>query len=144
MAGDWVPIKERGCTGWSSLLFENKLCCCVYSWPSSSPHWLFQKRNKAHVKPPSPSYFIKFACVYWPGGLMDSMSIQVNGFLSVVVISVFNSWCRNHVFGALSSLFYVFFLLIFTSNWYFILLYVLWFIFDTKPSGWFKIPLIIH
>ena len=36
---------------------------------------------------------------------MDSMSIQMNGFSSVAVISVFNSWYMNHFCGALTLLF---------------------------------------
>ena len=42
--------------------------------PTLIAHWPSQKRDKGHVKPPSPSYFINDICLYWPSGPMDSMS----------------------------------------------------------------------
>ena len=62
------------------------------SWHSSPPHWLSQKRNRVHVKPPSLSYFINFVGLCQPGGLMVSMLARVNEFSWILVSLVFDSW----------------------------------------------------
>jgi len=73
------------------------------SWPSSPPHWLSQKRNTAHVKPPSPFYFINRTYLHWPGGLMEMMFVGWDGFSRVVATFVFDSWCMYSFSGALTS-----------------------------------------
>ena len=121
-------------------------CCryCTWSWPSSPPHWLSQKRNGVHVKSPSLSYSINFVGLYRLGGLMVSMLAWVNTFSRVPVRFVFDSWCMYIFLWALTSLFYEFlvtfyFLLIF----YFSLCSSL-ILLDIKSSGLIKIAIISH
>ena len=115
-----------------------------YSWPSSPPHWLSQKRNRAQVKPLSLSYFINFAGMYRPGGLMVIALAWVKGFSWFLVSRVFDSWCMYIFWWALTLLFYQF-LVTFISYWYFIFPYVLLrFLLDIKSSGLIKIALVSH
>ena len=77
------------------------------SWPGSPPHWLSQKRNKAHVKALRPSYFINSLSLYWQGGLTANVVVWADGFSRVLVSFVFDSWWMYIFCGALTSLFYV-------------------------------------
>ena len=90
----------------------------VASWPSSPPHWLSRKRNTGHMKPPSPSYFVDFRCLYRSNGLIDKTLAAVDGFSHALAVSVFDSLWMYSFCGALTSLFYVllvtfYFLLVF-------------------------------
>ena len=129
-----VPYQHK--TKW----FSNKR-----SWPSSPPHWLSRKRNKAHVKLPRVSYFINFVGSYRPGGLMASVLILCWmdshelpwALCSILGVCIF--------FVRLQFRFSMCFWLLFTSYWHFILPFVLlWFWLDINPSGWLKIALTGH
>ena len=54
-------------------------------------HNVNMESNKAHMKPPNPSYFINFGCLYQLCGIIDSVSVGVERFSQVVMIFVINS-----------------------------------------------------
>ena len=135
----WIVVCGRSCA--TQLVWP--WCWHQNSWPGPAPpHWLSQKRNRAHVKPPSLSYCINFISLHRPGGLMVSMLVGMKSFSQVVMSSVFNSWGMYIFCGALPY-FSTSFWLLFTSYWYFIFSYVLlWFLLDIMSSGLTKIALI--
>ena len=100
----WLTEKAKMCDG-TSTQHPLPIGVALFgpSWPSSPPHWLSQKRNGAHVKPPSLSYFIDFVGLYRLGGLMVSMLASVNKFSWVLASVVFDSWCM-HIFFVGSNL----------------------------------------
>ena len=75
-----------------TITSSDTITCHSHSWPSSPPHWLSQKRNKAHVKPPRPFYLINFIGLYRSGGLMANMLVRVDGFSRTLASLVFESW----------------------------------------------------
>ena len=87
-------------------------------------YWLSQKRNKVHMKSPSPFYLINFGYLHWIGGLMDSIFIGLGRFSQVTTIFLFDSWCMYPFCGTLTSVFTAF-LCVFASYWCFILAYAL-------------------
>ena len=92
--GPWTTAsQDMGCSAWFRI------------WPSSPPHWLSRKRNQGHVKLPSPFYFINRRCLYWPGGLMDRMSVSCCRFSWVITTSVFDFCSMNLFCEALTLLF---------------------------------------
>ena len=51
------------------------------------------------MKPPRVSYFFNFVGLYWPGGLMASMLIALDGFSRGLLSFVFDSWCMYTFVG---------------------------------------------
>ena len=68
---------------------------------------LSRKRSQAHVKLPSPVYFINRMGLYRPGGLMDRISFSLIEFPRVLASTVFDSCSMNSFCVALTSLFEV-------------------------------------
>ena len=62
------------------------------SWPSSPPHWLSQKRKRAHMKPSRLSYFTNFVGLHRPGGLMVKTLAWVDIFPWALVSLMFDFW----------------------------------------------------
>ena len=108
------------------------------------PHTDFPKKERAHVKPPSLSYFINFAYLYRPGGLMVTTLALIKGFSRVLVSHVFDSWCMYIFWWALTLLFYEFLVTFYFLLVFFFPYVLLQFLLDIKSSGLIKIALISH
>jgi len=73
------------------------------------PHSDFPKKEiKCMWSLLSPFYFTNRICLHRPGALMVSMSVMLDGFSRVVMIFVFNSWCKYYFCVALTSVFTAF------------------------------------
>ena len=83
-----------------------------------SPTLTFPKKKYRHVKPPSPSYFVNFRCLYRSNGLIDKTLAAVDRFSRALAISVSDSPWMYCFCGALTSLFYVLFI-----TFYFLLVF---------------------